>query len=153
MKITQKKLQDLFYYIDGILIKKRSGKKVGVKPTNNGYGAVRIGKQIYKAHRIIFMFVHGYLPDMLDHRDGNKMNNNITNLRPATNQENQRNAQLRVNSTSGITGVNFYKGKWRAYIYVDSQQIYLGRFLVKDLAIAARRAAQKKYFGDFSYGE
>jgi hypothetical protein len=153
MKLTQKKLQDLFYYIDGKLIKKRSGKKVGVKPDPNGYGAVRVGDQIYKAHRIIFMFVHGYLPDMLDHRDGNKMNNNITNLRPATNQENQRNAQLRVDSASGATGVSFSQGKWRAYIYIDKKQINLGRFLAKDLAIEARRKAQKEYFGDFSYGE
>ena len=153
MKITQKKLQDIFYYIDGILIKKRSGKKVGVKPDPNGYGVVKLNGQVYKAHRIIFKFVYGYLPDMLDHRDGNKMNNNITNLRPATAQENQRNAQLRVDSTSGATGVSFSKGKWRAYIYVDERQINLGRFLAKDLAVEARRKAQKEYFGDFSYGE
>jgi hypothetical protein len=153
MKITQKKLQDIFYYIDGILIKKRSGKKVGVKPDPHGYGVVKIDGQVYKAHRIIFKFVHGYLPDMLDHRDGNRMNNNITNLRPATAQENSRNAQLRVNSTSGVTGISFSQGKWRAYIYVDQKQIYLGRFLAKDLAIEARRKAQKEYFGDFSYGE
>ena len=153
MKITQKKLQDIFYYIDGILIKKRSGKKVGVKPDPNGYGVVKLNGQVYKAHRIIFKFVYGYLPDMLDHRDGNKMNNNITNLRPATAQENQRNAQLRVDSTSGATGVSFSKGKWRAYIYVDQKQINLGRFLVKELAVEARRKAQTEYFGDFSYGE
>ena len=153
MKITQKKLQDMFYYIDGILIRKRSGKKVGVKPDPHGYGVVKIEGQAYKAHRIIFMFVHGYLPEFLDHRDGNKMNNNITNLRPATAQENSRNSKLYSSSTSGTTGVNFYKGKWRAYIYVDKKQIYLGRFLVKELAIEARRKAQKEYFGEFSYAE
>jgi len=153
MKLTQKKLQDIFYYIDGILIRKRSGKKVGAKPDPNGYGVVKVNGKVYKAHRIIFKFVHGYLPDMLDHRDGNRMNNNITNLRPATAQENNRNSKLYSTSTSGVTGISFSAGKWKAYIYVDQKQIYLGRFLAKDLAIEARRKAQKEYFGEFSYAE
>tara|TARA_B100000767_G_scaffold127438_1_gene121351 strand:- start:114 stop:575 length:462 start_codon:yes stop_codon:yes gene_type:complete len=153
MKLTQKKLQDLFYYIDGSLIKKRSGKKVGIKPNGAGYGHVRVGARLYLAHRLIFKFVHGYLPDILDHRDGNKMNNNIANIRPATNQENQRNRGISDNNTSGVTGVNYHINKWRAYIYIDGQYVDLGRFLVKDLAVEARRRAEKAYFGDYAYVE
>ena len=145
-------MQDIFYYIDGILIKKRSGKKVGVVPDGSGYGQVNIDGQTYRAHRLIFMFVHGYLPEYLDHKDGNKMNNNITNLRPATSQENNRNAGLSRVNTSGVTGVNFHPimGKWRAYITVDDKQINLGYYLVKDLAVEARRKAEKEYFGEFA---
>lgn len=153
MKLTQKKVQDLFYYIDGHLIRKRTGKKSGGSPNSRGYGTVKVGNKHYLAHRLVFLFVHGYLPDVLDHRDGNKLNNNVVNLRPATAQQNHRNTPVRKHSTSGVTGVNKHKGKWRAYIYVDSTQIYLGRFLVKDLAIEARRIAEEKYFGEFAYAE
>lgn len=153
MKLTQKKLQDLFYYIDGNLIRKRTGKKSGVRPNGQGYGTVRVGNKHYLAHRLIFLFVHGYLPDCLDHKDGNKLNNHVVNLRPATNQQNHRNISVRKHNTSGVTGVNLHKGRWRAYIYVDNHYISLGRYLVKDLAIEARQKAEKEYFGEFAYVE
>ena len=146
-------MQDLFYYIDGQLIRRRSGKKVGIRPGGRGYGQIKISGRSYLAHRIIFLFVHGYLPEYLDHKDGNKMNNNITNLRPATVQENLRNRPRQAHSTSGFTGVNLHNGKWRAYIYVDQKQIYLGHFLLKDLAVEARRKAEKEYFGEFAHAE
>ena len=153
MKLTQKKLQDLFYYIDGTLIRKRSGKKIGTRPNGRGYGQVKIAGINYLAHRVIFMFVHGYLPDVLDHRDGNKLNNHVANLRPATQQQNLRNSRIRKHNTSGVTGVNLHKGKWRAYIYVDNQHISLGHYLVKDLAVQARQKAEQEYFGEFAYVE
>lgn len=59
--------------------------------------------------------------------------------------------KLNRNNTSGIKGVSYRKdrGKWRAYIKIKRKNIFLGNFDTKEEAIAARKAAEEKWFGPY----
>lgn len=63
------------------------------------------------------------------------------------------NSRLQSNNTSGVTGVTWdvEKQKWAAQIGFDKKNIHLGRFDNFDEAVVARKDAEKKYFGEFSY--
>src|SRR5690349_9161756 len=101
----------------------------------------------YKAHRIIWKMVRGSNPQQIDHIDGNTLNNRIENLRSVTNRGNSLNQRLRSTNTSGINGVRYVEGRnlWEAKIKVLGRFVYLGRFSLKKEAVAARRAADKKF--------
>lgn len=91
----------------------------------------------------------------VDHIDTCGCNNRKVNLRLATRNEQGANGGLQSNNTSGVTGVNWDKasGKWRAQIRVNGKQIHLGRFVDLDKAIARRRKAEIKYFGEYRYNK
>lgn len=82
-----------------------------------------------------------------DHIDRNRLNNQRSNLRTVTHQQNMFNAKLHAKSTSGYKGVFWverYKG-WRAYLVVDNRQVHIGYFRDKEEAIQARINAEKNY--------
>lgn len=86
----------------------------------------------------------------VDHINGDTLDNRIQNLRPATNQQNQWNAKLRVDSVTGFKGVAKKGKKYRAYIYVDNKQRSLGAYrTARDAAIAYNGAAIA-LFGEFA---
>ena len=87
----------------------------------------------------------------VDHIDNNKANNNVTNLRWVSNQENQFNKQISCKNTSGVKGVRQTKNsqKWLAQIKYNSKTIYLGVFANKNDAIEARRSKAKELFGEY----
>lgn len=55
---------------------------------------------------------------------------------------------LRRDNSSGVTGVDWHRGKWRATIRVAGIKIHLGRFVRLRDAAEARRIAEASYFGD-----
>ena len=119
-----------------------------------GYVLIGINSRLYQAHRLAWLFVYGeWPPKDLDHRDGDKGNNRIANLRLATNQENQRNVGLQKNNSTGIKGVHWHKGtgKFRAEISVGDKRRHLGYHDTLAEAAAARAAAEIKYFGAFRW--
>ena len=92
-------LHDLFYYKNGNLFHKKSQAKGKADHAagwieKNGYSATNIKGVRYRVHRLIYQFHHGSCPDFIDHIDGNKQNNNIENLRPATMSENNQNSSI-----------------------------------------------------------
>ena len=93
MELTQKELQDLFYYIDGRLIwkvGKRKGKPAGCKE-KLGYVRVWIGTKRYYEHQLVYTFCHGKTierPNVTDHINHDRADNTISNLREATRKEN-----------------------------------------------------------------
>lgn len=101
---------------------------------SKGAIVVRLLGRSYQAHRLIWLYCYGVLPDDLDvdHRDGNPENNRLRNLRIGTrshNLENQRHA--RSNNTAGFLGVSFRPCRskpYRARIQVRGEQICLGEF-------------------------
>jgi HNH endonuclease len=89
----------------------------------------------------------------VDHINGNKLDNQRSNLRVVTNQQNQVNRKrLNKNNTSGTRGVartNASARKpWRAQIMVARKAIHLGLFATEAEAVAARREAELRYFGE-----
>jgi hypothetical protein len=98
-------------------------------------------------HRLLM----GFPDSLIDHRDGNPLNNRRSNLREATSQQNQINRhRLNRNNGSGIRGVHLdaQTGRWRAQITVNRKNIQLGRFAELGEAIAARRAAELEHYGE-----
>ena len=116
--------------------------------SNDGYRVIQLDRRSYKAHRIIWAYVHGKFPPApLDHKNHIKDDNNPSNLRLASGAINSKNLPLSSNNTSGVTGVSWNKaaGKWKAQIHVNGKRIYLGYFTNKKEAIKARKKAEKKY--------
>lgn len=104
------------------------------------------------------IFLHRLImgsPDnmFIDHKNHNLLDNRKSNLRIVTNSQNQMNKAIVPNNTSGVTGVVWLKDtqQWRAEIRINMKTIYLGFFNNKDDAIAARKLAEEKYFGEYSY--
>ena len=130
--ITQAQVQDLFDYRDGELFWKnppgyrfKAGQRVGfLRP--DGYRQVSIDRKKHLEHRVIFLLHHGYLPEYVDHIDGDKANNRIENLREATRSENQHNRGAASHNTSGHKGVYWDNctGKWRGKVTKHKKQYF-----------------------------
>ncbi len=91
----------------------------------------------------------------IDHIQGEttRNDNRKYNLRITTKSQNMMNVGLRSNNKSGVTGVIWHKrsGKWRAIIVINGKQIELGLFVNFEDAVKARKEAEEKYFGKYSY--
>jgi len=114
------------------------------------YYAVRSDRRrIIWMHRVILGLTYG---DKLqgDHRDGNGLNNQRSNLRIANHSQNQQHKNRYCNNTSGFKGVYKAGRRWFARIYVANKRCHLGHF---DSPIDAARAynrAAKKLHGCFA---
>lgn len=99
-------------------------------------------------HRFIMNAEKGMV---VDHIDGDTMNNRKYNLRVCLHKENSRNSKHRKNNSSGYKGVSWFKrtNKWMAHIMVDKKHKTLGYFDNIEDAVNARRIAEKKYFGEY----
>lgn len=122
------------------------GKEAGCV-TEKGYVRIRIGDKGHRAHRLAFLYMYGYMPEEVDHIDGDTKNNAISNLRGVTHAENLRNMKKGTRNTSGVIGVSYRasEDKWLAYITVDRKRIHGGLFASKKEAVKARKALEKKY--------
>lgn len=115
---------------------------------NDGY--VVSGKTILS--RLVMGNPDGFEVDHI-HGELTRYDNRKENLRIVTKTQNSMNVNIRKNNTSGVTGVSWHKksNKWRAYITVNSKMKEIGCFCSFDDAVLARRKAEDKYFGEFSY--
>lgn len=88
----------------------------------------------------------------VDHIDHNKLNNRKSNLRICRHADNMKNTSMRVDNTSGFTGVRFdqRRGKWYAEIQANGKTHYLGSFNNFDDAVNARIEGEKQYFGEYA---
>lgn len=113
-----------------------------------GYKQGTIFYRGYQAHRVIWAMETGSWPeDQIDHKNHNRSDNRIDNLREATNRENSENRSISNKNKSGVVGVIFHKDrkKWIAHIKHKGKSINLGQFVDKEDAIAAREAASIKF--------
>jgi HNH endonuclease len=89
--------------------------------------------------------------EVVDHIDGNPLNNQKCNLRLCSPTENQYNRPRTINNQSAYKGVwETPSGKFRSYIKVDSKRINLGTFTTAELASKAYKDASKQLHGQFS---
>lgn len=132
--ITQTELQSQLHYNTetGIFtwIKSKKGifaNTIAGTKRKNGYIIICINQKDYRAHRLAWLYMHGYIPEYIDHINGVKDDNCLSNLRPATKQQNAYNSKVKSTNTSGVKGVcyNKEKNKWKAYIKANSKQIHL----------------------------
>lgn len=139
--------QELHYNPITGVFKRLAGKDITGKTNSAGYHAIMVAGHSYLAHRLAWLYVYGVFPKMIDHIDGNKINNAITNLREVSSQENQQNLTIASNNTSGVTGVSFSKShcKWESKVQVGGKTIHLGRYSDKADAVLARKQGEIKY--------
>jgi tyrosyl-tRNA synthetase len=90
---------------------------------------------------------------LVDHINHDVADNRKRNLRIVTSVENQMNKSLQKNNTSGVTGVSWHSRDniWEVHIRYKGKQIYLGRYKDFNEAVKARKEAEEKYFGEYSY--
>lgn len=88
---------------------------------------------------------------IIDHINHNTLDNRKCNLRKTDVVGNTRNGKLRSTNTTGVTGVRKRRNKWNAYITVNYKHINLGTFDDFNNAVNARKIAEEKYFGEYSY--
>jgi hypothetical protein len=149
IELTKEILDQIFEYRDGDLYWKpvKAGTVDG-----SGYLQIGIKGKYYKNHRLIFLMHHGYLPELIDHADGDRQNNKIGNLREATRSQNNYNKKINKSNKSGVKGVSWRPeaNKWRARIYVERKVIMLGMFDSIDDAKKAIEKARKIHHKDFA---
>lgn len=128
---------------------RRRGYKVGAiagSRQNRGYWKIRVDGSDYLAHRLAWLYEHGSWPvDQIDHINGVRDDNRLSNLRAATIAENNQNAALRSDNCSGFTGVGFHRraGKFRARIVPPGgKEVHLGLYETAEEAHAAYLAAR-----------
>lgn len=154
--LTRERLDELFHFgaDRGTMTRKvsRPGSPVGTvvgSPNTAGYLQVMVDRRMYYVHRLIFFYFTGQYPRAdLDHRDGNKSNNKLSNLRVATRRQNI--AKARGYGSSGYRGVKRVAGGFSSAITVRGKYQYLG--FSKDPLQVFRlyRLAHVKAYGDFS---
>lgn len=138
-ELTQIKLRNYFNYNaeTGQLISKRTNKPVGCLDKSTGYIRYRYGNKNHRVHRLIWILRFGSIPDgfVIDHRDNDRTNNRINNLRLVVGSENNENITAgNKNNKIGIRGVVQSGESFLAIITVKYKKIYLGRFATPEQA-------------------
>ena len=106
--------------------------------------------KIYNVYRVIMNVDDSKLE--VDHINGDKWDNRKCNLRIVAHVDNMKNRKINKNNTSGYTGIKQIPcGNWTARIRANGKEIWLGSYKTKEEAIAARKAGEKKYFGEFAH--
>jgi len=125
---------------------KKMGEKVGY---NNGrYLEVNVFGKKTRGHRLAWFLTYGYMPKIIDHINGNGLDNRLSNLREVTQQENCHNIKKLPNhNTTGYMGVSYYKAgkKYSAHININGKKKHLGYFITALDAHNAYLTAKKKY--------
>ena len=143
-------LRNMFDYdVETGFLKNKKSKKPA-KPVSSGYCRVQIDKKIYPVHRIIWALANNELPDpsyQIDHINGIRSDNRISNLRLVTPSGNNRNSIAQKSPRNGYPGLYFRKDRnmWRVSINIGGKKMWLGSFKEKDEAIQARRNAELEY--------
>ena len=153
---------NLFHYHDGKLywkaVKKsknsRFNNKLAGSLRNDGYIGIYIKGEYFFAHRIIWEMFKGEIPEgkTIDHKDLNRANNRISNLRLCDQYQNNMNKTKTIANKSGYKGVSFHKQKkkWVAKIGVKGKSKFLGFFDSPEEAAEAYKQRAIELYGEFA---
>ncbi len=133
------------------------GQQLKLIKHNAGYWCVCLSRPGDKGKHLVHRLVYSAFieplgrEDHVDHEDRNRGNNSLGNLRRATPMENLHNAVV-PSGSNPTRGVCYHKQsrKFMVRIKYNYQDHYIGIFASLPEAIAAREAAEKKYFGRFA---
>ena len=156
--ITQEQLKELVEYKDGFLFAKvkwankiSMGFPLGSK-NKDGYLQFSIQRKKHYVHRLVFLYHYGFLPESVDHIDGDKSNNRIENLRAASLHQNNYNVKTRKSSKSGFKNVNWNKknNNWNVTLAANNKSMYFGAFDDLELASLVAEEARNLYHGEYA---
>lgn len=138
-------LKQMVYYKDGSLYWKEGFQIGGARKPHNklgtllntGYLAAYVNGKPYQVHRLVWCYFYGDLSIQIDHINGNRLDNKIENLRPATQQQNQWNKKSSIAKT-GFRGVYYInKGNkrfWSMLVLPEGKRKSLGVFQIAEEA-------------------
>lgn len=101
---------------------------------------------------LMHRFIIGARPkEIVDHKNGNGLDNRKSNLRICTHAQNIQNQKLHANNTSGAKGVDWLpkKKRWRSRIQANKRGYVIGTYRTLDEAVAAYDAASRAIHGVF----
>lgn len=160
MNISLERLKELFEYKDGSLVwKVRAANRVKVGDIAGGtngkkqpYMRVMVDGHRYLVHRLIYAWHYGFMPEIVDHINGNVLDNRIENLRQATKSQNHQNSCYHKNNTSGAKNVSWNKrqNKWCVSLRVNKKKIHIGTFNDFEFADLVAHEARSLHFGQFA---
>jgi hypothetical protein len=145
----------LIYKVDipyGAWVKK--GQRAGCVRKGGRYRVIRIEGVNYEEHQICWLLYYKKWPKTeIDHRNKNKLQNNIENLRAATHSQNQANKGLSKSNKSGYKGVRQAADgvRWAVSIKVNNHMRSLGVFRSRRKAAKAYNKAAEQAWGEFAH--
>lgn len=150
-------LNSILEFKDGLLYNKVTRNSRAVKGNLAGrvsgfYRYISVNGQQYLLHRIAYYMVYGTCPDFIDHINGNRFDNRIENLRPATRSQNASNVGLKRTNTSGVKGLSWAAkyGKWYACIKLNGKNKNLGYFETKELGAEFLELTRELVHGSYA---
>jgi hypothetical protein len=112
--------------------------------SKKGYRRIRVDRQAFMAHRLAWLMSHGaWPPEQIDHINGCRDDNRISNLRLATLAENQQNVKKGWGKCP-LQGIENRKGRFRAVIRASGKRYSLGTFDTPEEAAAAYVEAKRQ---------
>ncbi|WP_160169043.1 HNH endonuclease [Bradyrhizobium sp. Ai1a-2] len=126
---------------------------IGRQPDSKAYVRIKKDRRLVKRSWLIFLWANGKWPDapIIDHRDGNSLNDADWNLREATSKQNNWNHKSRRKQSELPMGIRKLRsGSFQARITVNEVDITLGAFPTVDAAVEAYTTKRKELFGDFA---
>ena len=155
--ITQDYLKQKFTYDGKNLVWKdtrfasKIGKKAGTT-TFAGYRQITIDKVCTLEHRLVFMYVYGYMPKEIDHINGNRADNRIENLRECTATINNRNSKTPSTNQTGVKGVFWdnSRNKWHGRVWANGKFVFCKCYKEFEDAVKAVRQARQLHHGEYA---
>lgn len=130
----------------------RNGVPVPRRLRKDGYLQLSyLGKETLY-HRAVWHIHYGSWPSAdLDHKDGDRLNNEVSNLREVSHSENMQNkVSAHKQSKTGVLGVRPYRDAFIASIKANKKTYYLGIFATLELAAEAYVKAKERLHIDTS---
>lgn len=114
-----------------------------------GYARIKLDYKTYRLHRLAWFYVHGDWPsELVDHKNGMKLDNALSNLRDAT--PTQNGANTKVYSAHGFKGATKVGKKWMSQLKHNGKTHYLGVFPTAEQAHTAYMAKAIEIHGEFA---
>ena len=130
-----------------------SGTRAGSVNPDTGYRLIHFKRVNYTCGRLAWFFAHGESPDrLIDHINGDRDDNRIANLRPATYLQNSANQKgwSRLDLPKGVSRIKSRKKPYCAKLRIGGAIRYVGYFATAEEAHAAYCRAAVEHFGEFA---
>jgi len=120
----------------------------------DGYRQIQIGKNFFLSHRLAWFIHNREVPEFVDHQNGDKLDNRMSNLRNVTQHENNKNMPKQKSNKSGFVGVILFKptGRWMSYIDVNRKRKHLGYYVNLSDAVKSRLDAEYEFGFHVNHG-